>query len=108
MVDNSDVSSFIANLPNGFLQCRDHGHNWRPYDAYLFDDGYEVHARCPSCKTVRIRFYDHRGYQTRTPNYRHPDGYLMTSGHGGFTVDDRAQVHLRVAKEMIASKGTKA
>jgi hypothetical protein len=72
-----DAESFVADVPDRFLRCRELGHMWKPLTV-TWDSAaraYDRRLRCPSCRTVRIQVLTDRGHVVSN-RYQHADGYL--------------------------------
>lgn len=107
-----DVSSWAADLPSRFLECRDLGHNWRPLSAYLAELAlsdterltvYEQTMRCSRCRTERFR---RLGAATGTilgNGYAYPDGYLSPPNTGRLTSSDRDGLRLEALTRTLTS-----
>lgn len=78
-----DVDSFVAQLSDRVLHCRELGHTWKAltvsWDATA--RAYDRRLRCPSCRTVRVQLLTSTGHPASN-RYIYPDGYLATGvGH---------------------------
>lgn len=87
---DTEVSAdrFAHDLSDRFLQCRDFGHNWRPWTVD-FDrkaKSYFRQLRCVSCKTVRSQLLDSSGH-VLTNSYKYPDGYIAHLQPGTYSRD---------------------
>jgi hypothetical protein len=80
-----EVAAALDALPPAYLECRDLGHDWRPFTAaYIAKERhYSQSLRCSRCDAVRTRLLGPRGQ--RLGNwYDYPDGYLIEgAGHLG-------------------------
>lgn len=71
------AEEFAEGLSNAFLQCRELGHQWRPWTV-SFDKGQNVFdraLRCSACKTIRRQVLNRSGHVLRN-GYDYTDGYL--------------------------------
>lgn len=88
-----DIDAALATMAAGALDCRDYGHNWRPFDAWRVARGaVEQRLRCQSCGTVRRRLLSRQG-DVLAVGYVYPEGYLI-AGLGRLTGSDRGRVRL--------------
>lgn len=74
------VQEFASTLPDRFLECRELGHNWKPYTASGHPDGgFERTLRCSRCRAKRVQHLSN--YGTVIANrYEHAKGYLSDIG----------------------------
>ena len=70
-----DLDSWVGDLPDRLLHCRELGHNWKPLTVSMNDGAYDRRLRCPSCRTVRIQLLTASGHVISN-RYDYPDGYL--------------------------------
>lgn len=70
------LDSFAHDLSERFLQCRDLGHEWRPFAGAYDPDGrvFEREMRCRSCKTTRRQTITTAGHVLAN-RYTYADGY---------------------------------
>lgn len=76
-----------------FLPCRDYGHTWLPYDAYIERGPRRIRKirrimLCGKCGTKRTQTLDAR-YEIVGNSYRYPTGYIIK---GRLTAEDRAAI----------------
>lgn len=71
------LDAYVEGLTAGMLDCRDFGHQWKPWGARWAGDahGWERRLRCPRCKTERVQMVSRSGH-VLTNRYLYPDGYL--------------------------------
>jgi hypothetical protein len=72
-----DPASFVGDLSDKWLHCRELGHQWKPLTVSFDRKGgaYDRRLRCPSCRTVRIQVLTASGHVVSN-RYDYPDGYL--------------------------------
>lgn len=93
MSDADEVREWADTLPDKYLQCRDLGHNWRPYDVRRHrDGGFERVHRCTSCRGRRYQHLTSDGMILGS-RLDYPDGYLH-SGQGRITGNSRGALRL--------------
>jgi hypothetical protein len=77
MTDKVSAETFVGDLPDKTLHCRELGHTWKPltvsWDKAV--DAYDRRLRCPMCRTVRIQLLTSSGH-VMANRYQYPDGYL--------------------------------
>lgn len=99
--DPDEVAAFAEGLPEGFLYCRELGHNWRPHTAGKYKDGgFERTLKCPRCRTEKHQEITSWGVILRV-HYTHPDGYLH-KGMGRIVGDGRGMMRLESIKRTMA------
>lgn len=97
----SEVEEFAVELPEEFLQCREMGHRWLPFQATENpDSSFERVLRCPRCKTRKEQQISSRGVILST-QYKHPEGYLH-AGLGRIAGDGRGLLRLESIRRSIA------
>jgi hypothetical protein len=71
------AEQFASNLSNAFLQCRELGHQWRPWSVVWDRKArcFDRQLRCSACKTIRKQLLDSHGHVIRN-GYDYTDGYL--------------------------------
>jgi len=82
-----EVKEFAEGLPANFLECRELGHNWKPYTGSYVEGGIHRILRCPRCRTERHQEISLGGTIINS-KYIHPDGYLH-KGMGRIVGDGR-------------------
>lgn len=87
------VKEFAEGLNDGFLFCREMGHNWRPWSAGRHEDGgFERILRCNRCKTRRYQQINVYG-TILSGRYEYPEGY-QSKGLGRIVGDGRGALRL--------------
>ena len=94
----------VADIPEGYLECRDYLHSWAPFHVEVSGRGrhrtYRRTLRCTRCQTKRTQVLDadgailRRGVSGVGYDYSDADGYVI-HGHGRMTQRDRAAIRLR-------------
>lgn len=92
--DPSDVRDFAVGLSPTHLQCRELGHNWRPYTAQWKprDRCFDRVLRCTRCKTQRVQVLNRFGAIVSS-HYVYADGY-QAKGLGRIVGDGRDALRL--------------
>jgi hypothetical protein len=74
---DQDVEIFAGGLSQGFLECRELRHAWRPHTASWNAEGkyYDRTLRCPRCKTLRVETLSTYG-TILSRRYDYTEGYL--------------------------------
>ena len=96
-------TEWVLDLNDQQLLCRDIGHTWRPFRAYLTEYGYERILRCPRCRTERAQSLSPRGHVLEG-HYSYPDGYLAPKGVGRMDSDARDLLRLESIGRLIAKE----
>src|SRR5262245_32631592 len=75
------LDAFLERMTAGALDCRDMGHQWKPWGARWGGDaaGCERVLACPRGKTGRVQEGSRAGH-VLSNRYHYPDGYLTPSG----------------------------
>ena len=75
--DQLDPDTFVSNMTDRLLHCRELGHTWRAWGAADEPEHrcYVRTTRCTSCKTLRHWVIDYRGHVVSS-HYTYPKGYL--------------------------------
>jgi hypothetical protein len=96
------VSEWAETLPDAFLQCRDFGHTFRPFRAWLDSamNCYQRVLRCGRCKTERRQALSFRG-EILSSTYAYEDGYLAPKGTGRMDVNARAGLRLESTLRLV-------
>lgn len=102
--DADEVADFARGLLISWLLCRELGHNWRPWNAYAIDGGYERALRCTRCKTERWETLTSTGAKMSS-RYVYPDGYLH-EGLGRIVGDGRDALRLESLTRAITNTTT--
>jgi len=95
MASERDVAEWAADLPDEYLECRDYGHNWKPW-AVRFDEEHNAYvrvARCGRCKSTRPEWMGMGGSRDRT-SIAYRDGYLAPAGTGRLVMKDKDALRL--------------
>lgn len=113
-VTHDAVSSWAADLPDSYLQCRDFGHTWRPFRASYdaAENGYRRIMRCGRCKAQRSQLLGLDG-SIRSGAYDYADGYTKPAGTGVLDQGGRGTLRLEstlrlIGKDEQASKNEQA
>lgn len=77
---DQDVQEFAGGLPQGFLECRELGHAWRPHTASWNADSrsFDRTLRCTRCRTLRVEVLSPRG-EVLSRHYVYPESYLAAN-----------------------------
>ena len=72
-----DAHSFVGDLSDRLLHCRELGHTWKPLTVSwdVESRAYDRRLRCPSCRTVRVQLLTSTGHVVSN-RYDYPEGYL--------------------------------
>ena len=72
-----DAHSFVGDLSDRLLHCRELGHTWKPLTVRWDKESsaYDRRLRCPSCRTIRIQLLTSTGHVVSN-RYDYTDGYL--------------------------------
>jgi hypothetical protein len=88
----------VPTIPDNFLECRDYGHNWKPYNAEVDNRRRFVKRiqQCGNCESFRSHKIStavrSRGQLIPgSASYSHAEGYL-NKGHGRLTADAKDQI----------------
>lgn len=106
--DRDEVSDFAGGLSISHLQCRDVGHNWRPWVARWDDEHncYERALRCTRCRTERWESIGASGSKLGS-HYKYPEGYTA-QGIGRIVGEGRDALRLESLTRQIVSTESKA
>ena len=107
--DPEVVANWSSTLPDGFIQCRDMGHTWRPYTAeYDIDvNAYRRVLRCNRCKTKREQYIGLGGL-ILSGGYTYPEGYQAPKGTGRIDGNGRGALRLESTRRLIDKHDRKA
>lgn len=96
------VGQWIQALPQGFIECRDLGHIWRPYRAWWDNDAkaYRRAMRCPRCFTERVQLLSASG-AILSGHYVYAEGYSKPEGTGTLDADGRATLRLETTLRLV-------
>lgn len=101
-----DMKAALETMPAGHVDCRDLGHQWKPFTA-VYDDvsnSYDVVHRCPRCKTRRRRLLTSTGHVVGSSyNYNEADHYLV-HGLGRIAGEAKDAVRLMGTTLFMASR----
>lgn len=104
-----DPATFVGDLSDKWLQCRELGHQWRPLTVSFDKRGgaYDRRLRCPSCRTVRVQVLTGSGHVVSN-RYDYPEGYLAKGVQPGtLNRDDFRLEAVTRFLSAIKGKGTK-
>ena len=88
-----------------FLECRDYGHAWAPYEVEkVAARRYLVRLRCSRCETVRSRLMSATGELLRSNVYIYPKGYLQKGG-ALHTKEGRTGIRAQVLRTLLERFG---
>lgn len=70
------IDQFAHGLSDGFLACRELGHNWQPFTATYDRDARVIdrRLRCRRCKTERVQVITSAGHVVSN-HYKYAEGY---------------------------------
>lgn len=92
-LDSPHPQTFIREMSEESITCRDLSHTWRPFSARRIEGGgYERTVRCATCGSDRVELLDRWGQLVRR-HYDYADGYLVP-GMGRMDSEFRAHVRL--------------
>lgn len=99
--DRADVEKFAHGLKDSHLQCRELGHNWRPFTAALntVEHYYERVLRCTRCRTERWQIITTDG-DVLSSQYKYAKGY-QAEGLGRIVQDGRSALRLESILRVI-------
>ena len=98
---SSGLDAWAQSLPDAFIQCRDFGHTWRPYRAWLTGEHtYSRTLRCQRCSTERAQELSVSGH-TLSSKYTYADGYQAPQGTGHLDTADRDVLRLASTLRLI-------
>ena len=101
------IKEFVEELPDTFLQCREMGHNWRPFTASRYRDGGFLRVlRCSRCYCKKEQDLSSTGMILST-QYKHPEGYLI-HGVGQLVGEERGTLRLESVTRIIRDIDAKA
>lgn len=102
-----EVEGFAHGLTVSHLQCRELGHNWRPWVARW--DGehncYERALRCTRCRTERWESIGQSGSKLGG-HYKYPDNYVAPPGMGRIVGEGRDALRLESLTRVLHSVDT--
>lgn len=100
--DPSEVADFAASLSESFLQCRELGHNWKPWTVRWLPEEvhYERALKCSRCHTERWQALTDRG-AVLSGHYVYPDGYVV-QGLGRIVGEGRDALRLESLTRALA------
>jgi hypothetical protein len=93
--DRHEVEGFAQGLSISHLQCRELGHNWRPWVARRDPEhnAYERALRCTRCRTERWETIGLTGVKLGA-HYKYPDNYTAPAGMGRIVGEGRDALRL--------------
>jgi hypothetical protein len=92
-----EIIKWADHLPEAYLECRDLGHDPRPFTAKWFprERVYVRVLKCSRCHVPRTQTLSETGHVLSSHyGYEQVHGYLAPSGTGRLTADDRARIRL--------------
>lgn len=105
--DEDAVRELAQNLTPQMIQCRDFGHNWKPYTATpLQGGGFTRTLRC-ACEAERVQELNSRGAVVSS-HYNYPEGYQMPKGFGRISAEDKGVFRLESIYNQIGRPKTPA
>lgn len=102
-----EVESFAKGMRISHLQCRELGHNWRPWVARYDTEhnAYERALRCTRCRTERWETIGLSGAKLGS-RYVYPEGYTAPDGMGRIVGEGRDALRLESLTRSIAAVDT--
>lgn len=98
---SSGLDTWAQSLPDAYIQCRDFGHSWRPFRAWLTGEHtYSRTLRCQRCATERAQELSVSGH-TLSSHYVYADGYTAPKGTGRLDAGDRDVLRLASTLRLI-------
>ena len=96
------MEEFAAGLSVSYLQCRELGHNWRPWVARNDTEHncFERALRCTRCRTKRWEAISYSG--ASSDDYEYPEHYL-TDGIGRIVGEGRDALRLESLTRVLVS-----
>jgi hypothetical protein len=93
--DGVSFDSWVRDLPDRFIDCRNDNHRWRTLriDWDADHHNYRKNDRCTNCRTERERRIGRDG-AVLSNRYSYPDQYLAPKGVGAYDKDSRAEMRL--------------
>lgn len=90
------VSSFAAELPDAYLQCRDYGHSWSAYTASWIASSREWNRVlvCGRCQGQRVEYLSGATAVKLRRHYVMPEDYAAPRGLGQLDSEGRALLRL--------------
>lgn len=106
MSASETMNQFIEGQPDTHLQCRDFGHQWRPFRAYALADavGYRRVLACMRCGAERSQDITLRG-SVLSAGYAYPSGYRSPRGMGRMTLAHRDFLRLESTLRLTKTRG---
>jgi hypothetical protein len=98
----SEVAAWSESLPDRFIQCRDMGHTWRPFQASWDAEErcYRRVLKCSRCRTERVQLIGASGL-ILSGHYDYPDGYTAPAGTGRMDSDGRSALRLESVLRLV-------
>lgn len=99
-----EVESFAKGMRVSHLQCRELGHNWRPWVARYDSEhnAYERALRCTRCRTERWESIGLSGAKLGA-RYVYPEGYTAPEGMGRIVGEGRDALRLESLTRSLAA-----
>lgn len=93
--NRDEVEGFAHSLSVSHLQCRELGHNWRPWVARYDEEhnSYERALRCVRCRTERWETIGLSGSKLGA-HYKYPENYAAPAGMGRIVGEGRDALRL--------------
>jgi hypothetical protein len=93
--EHDELEAWARELPSSFLECRDLGHDLRPFRAWYdeTESGYRRILRCRRCKSEKLQWLNLDG-TVRSGGYDYADGYLKPPGTGVLDAGGRGVLRL--------------
>lgn len=101
--EQSPVQGWAEELPDSYLLCRDIGHSWRPFRAFVQADGYRRTMRCQRCTTERHQDLSLRGH-VLSSSYSYPEGYQAPKGTGYLAGEQRDGLRLESILRLVSKQ----
>lgn len=100
VADVAEVEAAAEALKDGFLHCRDFGHNWKIGSMVRVGAVYDQWLFCRSCKTNRRRQLSGNG-DIMDSSYQYQEGYQL-KGMGRMLSDGRSALRRETLNRQIA------
>lgn len=91
----------VNDIPDDFMECRDVGHSWKPFDGGCDKRKRLYHRthRCRGCRTYRTQILSWKG-EILTSSYTYAKDYLF-KGSGRYDQELRGKVRVHNTREFI-------
>lgn len=98
------VRDFVSSLPDDYLECRQFGHNWKPFTVEKGRDTFKVRVICDRCETFVIHTISRRtGDVVKKPYRSYPKDYLAPHGFGRLDGSARSVIRLENVERLLVS-----